>query len=122
MHVFGGKETTIYNKREKSGSVCKDADNKPGAGFSGDQLQSDHLGVVAQFSGKLTSAIIFDSQEIVEHFNDLTYVNLMISKNQEKTLAVKACFEMWDATFVVNIYRYHAYNGIFAEQTFISAI
>ena len=29
---------------------------------------------------------------------------------------------MWNATFVVRINRYHAYNGIFSEQPFILAI
>ena len=46
----------------------------------------------------------------------------MISTNQEETLSVKPAFEIWAATFGIKIKRYHAENGIFSEQIFVSDI
>ena len=59
---------------------------------------------------------------MVDHFSDLTHVKLMRSTSQEETLSGKASFERWAATFGVKIERYHADNGIFYEQPFISSI
>ena len=41
---------------------------------------------------------------------------------QEKNLSVKSAFEILSAKFGVKIHRYHADNGRFAEQPFISSI
>ena len=38
---------------------------------------------------------------MVDHFNDLTYVNLTISTSQEKILEEKESFEIWASTFGV---------------------
>ena len=59
---------------------------------------------------------------MVDHFSDLTYVNLVIITSREETLAGKSAFERWAATFGVKIKIYHVYNGIFSEQPFRSAI
>ena len=55
-------------KGNKSGSIRKDTDNNPGSGVSVDQLQSYRIGLVPKFSGKLTSARIWDAQLMVDHF------------------------------------------------------
>ena len=73
-------------------------------------------------SGKLTSERIWAAKVMVEHSSDLTYINIMRSTNQEDTLEWKASFEIWTATFGGKINRYHAYNGRFSEQPFISEI
>ena len=41
---------------------------------------------------------------------------------QEENLSVKPEFEIWADTFGGKIHRYHAENGIFAEQPFRSSI
>ena len=76
-------------KGKKSGSIRKGTDHNPGDGVSVDQIHSDNPGLVPQFSGKLTSARIWDSQVMVDHFSDLTYLYLMRSKIQEDNLAGK---------------------------------
>ena len=58
---------------------------------------------------------------MVDHFSDLTYVHLVGSTIQENTLAGKSVFERWVATFGFKIKIYHADNGIFSEQPFISS-
>ena len=110
------------NKGNKLGSIRKETENKSESMVSVYQLHSDTPGLVPQFSGKFTSARIWASQFMVEHFIELTYLNLMKSTTQVETLLGKSAFEIWAATFGVRIHIYHADNGIFAEQHFISAI
>ena len=59
---------------------------------------------------------------MVEHFSDLTYVNPIRITSQEETSSVKSSFERRASTIGVKIVIYHAYNGIFSEQPFRSAI
>ena len=59
---------------------------------------------------------------MVNHFTDLIYVHLSITISQDETLSEKVSFERWSVKFGVKIKIYHADNGIFAEQPFISEI
>ena len=56
-------------------------------------LYSAQTGLVPQFSVKLRSAHLWESQVMVEHFSDLSYVHLMIITNREENLALKTAFE-----------------------------
>ena len=109
-------------KGKKPGSIRKGTDNKLGYTVSVDELQLDQQGLLPQFSGKIKSARIWSAQVVVGHFSDLTYVDLMRSKIQEKTLAGKVHCEMWAATFGVNVHIYHSDNGRFDEQPFRSEV
>ena len=86
-------------KGNKAGPVRKETDNKPEAAVSVDQPQSDYPGLVPQISGKLTSTRIWVAQVMVEHFSDITYVHLIKSTSQDKSLEVNVVFEGWAATF-----------------------
>ena len=70
-------------KGNKSGPIRKYIDNNPRYRVSVYQLQSDHTGLAPQLSGKLTSVSIWAAKVIVDHFSDLTYVNLIRSTIQE---------------------------------------
>ena len=59
---------------------------------------------------------------MVDHFSDLTYVHITISKNQEETLAWKSAFKIWASTSGVKSNRYHEENEIYSEQPFRSAL
>ena len=109
-------------KGKNSESIRKYTDNTPRSGVSVDQLQSVQPGLVPLLSVKLTSVPIWDAQVMVDHFSDLTYVQLIRSTIQEETLAGKPAFEILAATFGIRIKRYHAYNGRFSEQPFRSSI
>ena len=61
-------------KGKKAVSIRKETDNNPVDGVSVDRLQSDQPVLVPQFSGKLTSALIWDAQVMVGRFSGLTYV------------------------------------------------
>ena len=80
-------------KGKKQGSIGKETDNNIGDKVSVDQLQSYQPGLVPQLPGKLTSAHIWDAQVMVEHFSDLTYVQLTRSIILEETLLKKSAFE-----------------------------
>ena len=69
-------------KGNKSGPIKK-IDNKLRAAVSGDQIQSDHPGLVPQFSYKRTNTIIWASQFMVNHCSELTYFHLTRSTSQE---------------------------------------
>ena len=121
--MFGTERRREWiTKVDKPGSIRKETDNNPGYGVSVDQLQSYQTVLVPQFSGKITSAYIWATQVMADHFIDLTYVQLIRSTIQEDTLSVKSVFEIWDATFGVKIKIHHGDNGIFSEQPFSSAI
>ena len=53
---------------------------------------------------------------MVDHFSDLTYMNVMRSTNQEDNLAVKPSFERWAEKFGVKIKGYHAANESFLNN------
>ena len=80
-------------KGKKSGSTSKENENKLGSEVSVDQLKKSQPGLVPQLPGKLTSAHIWDAQVMVEHFSDLTYVQLTRSIILEETLLKKPAFE-----------------------------
>ena len=56
---------------------------------------------------------------MVEHFSDLTYVQLVIISNQEYTLEIKVAFERWVATFVIEIKMILCRQWDLSEQPFI---
>ena len=103
-------------KVNKSESISKDTENKPGYGVLVDQLRSSHPGLVPQFSEKTTSSHIWYAQVMVNHFSDLTYVQLMRSTIHEENLAGKSAFEIWADTFEVKIKIYHIDNGRFPKN------
>ena len=109
-------------KGNKLGFTRKENDNNPRSGVSLDQLHSDQPVLVPPFSGKPTSAFIWFTRVIVEHFSDLIYMQLTIITRQEETLAGKKSFEIWADTFGGKINGYHADNVIFDEKFFRSAI
>ena len=53
---------------------------------------------------------------MVDHFSDLTYLNLTGNTIQEETLSGKATFEIWAAKFEIKVKIYHSDNGIFDEK------
>ena len=112
----------MEKKGNKSGCIRKDTNNKMVAAVSVYQIQQSRTVLFPQLSRRLTSALIWDSQLMMDHFSDLTYVQLIRSKIQEEALAGKFSFEMQAATFGVKIHKYHSDNEIFSEQPFRTEI
>ena len=82
--MFGTSSRSQWRaKGNNSFSISKDTSNKLEAVVSVYQLQSDQLGLVPQFSGKLTRGRIWDAQFMVDHLSDLTYVKLIRIKSQK---------------------------------------
>ena len=121
--MFGtARRRKSIKKCKKSRSISKETENNLGDRVSVYQLHSYQLGLFSKLSGKLTSEHIWFAQVMVDHFSELTYVNLTIRTSQKETLSGKQAFERWAATFGANIKIYHADNKIFSEQPFRSAI
>ena len=117
--MFGkSRRRQWITKENKSVSIRRETENNPGSGVSVDQLHSSQPGLVPQLSGKLTSARIWASQVMVDHFSDLNYVHTITGTRQEDTLSGKLAIERWATAFRVKIKRYNADNRIFFEQPF----
>ena len=115
--IFGTERRSKWKtKGNKSGSIRKETDNKPGYGISVDQLQSYQPGLVPQFLGEITRARIWYTQVMVYHFSDLTYVRLVISTIQEETLAVNQPFKDGLSHLEIRFKIYHADYGRFSEN------
>ena len=60
--MFGTARRRQWRKKgKKLGSMRKETENNPGSEVSVDKLQSDQLGLVPQFLGKIKIAIIVSS-------------------------------------------------------------
>ena len=79
-------------KVNKSGYIRKDTKNKQGYSVSADKLQPDHPGLVTQLSGKCTCTRIWDAKVMMNHFSDITYLNLMSSTIQSVLSTVHIFF------------------------------
>jgi Reverse transcriptase (RNA-dependent DNA polymerase)/GAG-pre-integrase domain len=88
----------------------------PGQCVSVDQLESPIEGFVGQMKGKLTTKRYKVATIFVDHYSNLSFVHLQSTTNAEDTLKAKQEFEAYAASFHVNIIRYHADNGRFAEN------
>ena len=82
---------------------------------------STQVGFVAQLKGKLTTQRYCAATIFVDHFSRLRYVHLMQSLSSEETLAAKKAFERFTQQHGVRILHYHADNGRFADNLFMSA-
>lgn len=81
-----------------------------------DQLESPLPGFIGQMKGKLTKQRYKVATIFIDHFSSYSFVYLQSTTNAEETLKAKKAFEKHAETFGVNIIRYHADNGRFAEK------
>ena len=92
--------------------------NVPGQCVSVDQLISGTAGLVAQTTGKLTTARYKVATIFVDHYSDLDFVYIQESTSAEETINAKKAFERFAKERGVTIQHYHADNGIFASNGF----
>ena len=109
-------------KGNKSGYILKDTDNKSVSAASFYQIHSAQTVLVLQFLGKLKSARIWSVQVLVDHFSDLTYINLIRSTSQEVNVTGKSPFKILADIFGFKVHIYHAENGRLYGKPFKSEI
>jgi len=94
----------------------------PGECVSVDQLESPVQGFIAQLKGKLTKRRYGAATIFVDHASRLSYVHLQSRVTAEETVEAKRAFEAYARSHGVIVKHYHADNGRFAENLFMSAV
>jgi hypothetical protein len=120
--IFGKQRRRPWRTKKKGSSIRNKDDTKPGKTVSVDQLISAHPGLVPRFDGKHDRSRITAVTVFFDHFTNFSYCHLMRSTDTEETLAAKLAFEKVAQSYGVNIERYHADNGRFAEKSFKAAV
>ena len=117
--IFGKSHRRPWRAKGKSKHHIRSEDDlHPGDDTSIDALTSKSPGLIPQMSGFLTSKRYWASTVFVDHATNYGYVYLQEDQTLESTLAAKAAYERHAASFGVNIRKYHADNGRFADQSF----
>ena len=93
---------------------------KPGEVVSVDQMTSTLPGFVAQITGKLTKRCCVGGTIFVDQFSCLKFVYLMESMTSENTVRAKEAFERFARNHGVSIQHYHADNGQFKDNAFVT--
>ena len=109
-------------KGKKSGSIRKADQVKPGDGVSIDQIVSAQPGLIPQMSGFLTSRRIWGVTTFCDHVSDFVYVHLMRDFTVEETILATKAFEKVLAEAKRSVKHYHADNGAFAHNGFLSSV
>ena len=93
---------------------------RPGQIVLVDQLESNTLGLIAQLKGKLTQQRYKYATVFVDQFSGYTFVYLQKRLTSEETVMAKHAFERSADQRGVKITHYHADNGRFADNAFIT--
>ncbi len=93
---------------------------RPGDCVSVDQLISTQHGFIAQLKGRLTNQRYRGATVFVDHFSQLLCIHFYMSLTSEETIQAKNAFENFATRHGVKIQQYHADNGCFAGNAFIS--
>ena len=93
---------------------------RPGQIVLVDQLESNTPGLIAQLKGKLTQQRYKYATVFVDQFSGYTFVYLQKHLTSEETVMAKHAFKSSVDQQGVKILHYHADNGHFADNAFIS--
>ena len=115
--MYGKQKRRPWRVKGQTQSKIRKA-KEPGECVSVDQLISGTAGLVAQTSGKLTTARYKVATIFVDHYSDLDFVYIQESTSAEETINAKKAFEQFANERGVKIKHYHADNGIFASNGF----
>ena len=102
--------------------IRKEKDNFTGANTSTDQMISPFGGLIPQMKGKLMRAKYYAATIFVDHYSDFTYVHLMQDTTAVATLEAKNAYEHLIGTFGSKVLAYHADNGRFAENAYVTDV
>ena len=106
--------TTTTTNRVKVRQVTQ-----PGDCISVDQMQSTLPDFMGQLKGRLTKKHYICVSIFVDY---LTYVHLEESLSSEHTLQAKQAFEAYCSKHHVTVSHYHADNGRFADNMFLTDV
>ena len=93
---------------------------RPGQIVLVDQLESTSPGFIAQLKGVLTQQQHKYTTVFIDHFSGYTFVYLQKRITSEETIMAKHAFKCSAEQRSVNILHYHADNGQFTDNAFIT--
>ena len=119
--LYGKASRKPWRDKPSAQSVPRKV-TRPGQCVSVDQLVSTTPGQVAQLRGRPTTKRYNVATIFVDHYSDMSFVNIQKTTSDEETIKGKEKFEAYAASCGVNIQHCHADNGIFADNKFRKAI
>ena len=106
-------------KGDNDTNIAKTA-TSPGEIVLVDQLESPTPGFIAQLKGILTKDRYHAATVFMDQYSQYTYVHLQQTLSSKDTLEAKQAFERHCKNHNVNVWHYHADNGHFADNAFIT--
>ena len=97
-----------------------DQPTRPGELVSVDQLVSPTPGLIAQMTGRLTTKRYNYATVFVDHYSGYSYVHLQKSASAEETIEAKKAFEYHCSQMGVQVRAYHADNGVFRANKWVT--
>ena len=120
--LYGSMTKRPWRTKAMSNRVKVRQVTQPGDCVSVDQMQSTLPGFMGQLKGRLTKKRYNCATVFVDHHSRLTYIHLQESLSSEHTLQAKHAFEAFCNKHHVIVSHYHADNGRFADNMFLSDI
>jgi Reverse transcriptase (RNA-dependent DNA polymerase) len=119
--LFGKATRRKWRHKNENNSSDSYVPSKPGEVVSVDQMVSPTPGLVAQLSGRCTSARYRYATIFVDQVSELSYMYLQKTPDGAETLEAKQAFERYAMDHGVRIQHYHCDNGIFSGNVWRDA-
>ena len=120
--LIGKAKRKAWRTRAKPGTLRSEEDTKPGDATSMDHVISAQPGLVPRMDSKHTRERITAGCVFYDHVSRLSYTHMQTSANNDQTIEAKVAYERFAHNHGVKLRRFHADNGIFAEQAFKQTI
>ena len=117
LPIWGINQMAMANQREStktSNSYSTRSSHHHG------QMESSTLDFIAQPNGNLTTKRYQYATIFVDHYSKFGFIYLHKTLSSEETVQAKKAFEAYASNHNVTILHYHADNGHFSDNTFIS--
>ena len=111
-----------WRTRAEPGKLRSKADTAPGDATSMDHVISAQPGLVPRMDSKHTRERISSGCVFFDHVSGLSYTHMQTSCDNEQTIEAKHAYERFATIHGVKLKRFHADNGIFAENAFREVI
>jgi hypothetical protein len=119
--LFGKATRRPWRHKSENNSSKSRVINKPGQVVSVDQMKSPTPGLVAQLTGRCTTACYNCATVFLDQVSDLSFVYLQKTQSGEETLVAKRAFEQYALEHGVRVQHYHCDNGIFTGHVWRDA-
>jgi hypothetical protein len=120
--LFGKATRRPWRTKPTTKKTSSKTMNAPGQVVSVDQLISSTPGLIAQLKGWMTKKRYTTATIFVDQYSGLSYVHLQKSTYADETLQAKHAFERYATRHGVKVRHYHADNGRFAENLWMTDI